>query len=354
MGVVGLALTACVDTERVNLATAGLDKDPAPKLQIAPKCPWDLCPRLDASVSAHMMRRLFSNHAGTDEGFSLVTADVAGVPVEVEVHEARLFAYETAPPYAVLHGPALQGLTLLVSHQSGELSKLVVESVSFQDLHFWEGDAKAVEAYEITARRVDPPDPNPDPSFICSGTGTESDPRWGGVPHVAILFEGEHFDFAHETIEQPQPAEFNVACVGSNMAAMHLSRHTNASNEKGQFPTTLEQRVAMLKMFAADYCGNGTSYTFDNYPVLWLDDTGFAQPPLDLDPAHGQISSIEAIWGADRTFRSTAHLRRTAPPCSMSRACSGSSASRDDVRRAARSAPFRARRGSPPVAPRRR
>src|SRR6185295_18525269 len=62
--------------------------------------------------------------------------------------------------------------------------------------------------------------------------------------------------------------------------------HTEASQV---VPTTAAQRQAMLKMFTADVCGDGTSFTVQGQPLVWADANGvtsFVKPP----------GSLEAIW----------------------------------------------------------
>ena len=220
-----------------------------------------------------------------------------GAPLILAVSQDHITGIEMAPPFFTLEGPDLQGVTLWISDAEHELFKVVIDSVSTQALHFWTGPAQSVEAYELSYLRVDPPDPGGSFAYVCSGQGTESDPLWGGAPHAAIVFSGDDIDLDHVTVAPPPPDLLQVGCPGSTHARMHLSRHTEASNHDGQFPTTLDQRQAMLKMFSADYCGTGESFTTDNYPLRWIDSTGWQQPPLDLDPKHGQVSSIEAIWG---------------------------------------------------------
>jgi hypothetical protein len=219
----------------------------------------------------------------------------AGALLELHISNDRLSAVETASPLRQHSGEDLVGLTLWMSTSHQELYRVVIDSVSHIDL--WEGAPDPVEAYELTALRVEPPDPNGKPTFVCSGDGTFSDPLWGGLTHSAIVFTGDHLDIEHGAVTPQQPGVFNLGCSGSVPAKIHLARHTEASNHDGTFPTTLDQRQAMLKMLLADYCGTGQSFTSDNFPIRWLDNTGWPQPQLDLDPAHGEVSSIEAIWG---------------------------------------------------------
>jgi ADYC domain-containing protein len=248
----------------------------------------------------HTAKFSVENLLSPEPSFQIVyAADSAGDPLALDVSHDHLSAVELVPPFSTLEGSALQGVAIWVSDTHNELFELLVDKVSLQDLHFWEGAPQPVEAYELTYLRIDPPDPGGTATDVCSGQGTSSDPLWGGVPHAAILFADEYIDVDHAAIGQPRPGMFHIGCPGSTHARMHLSRHTRPSDHDGQFPTTLDQRLAMLKMFSADYCGTGQRFTTDNYPLRWLDNTGWTQPALDLDPKHGQITSIEAIWGPE-------------------------------------------------------
>lgn len=296
-----LALAACA----ANDATTGGVRQYGPS-----KCPCYACPcRSDAFIAVYRADILYSDGKANPYGLRIVRAEApsenppklraaaGGVPVLLDVNGDRLTASELAWPFRTLEGQALQGVSIWVASASDETFRLTIDRVSLDDLHFWEGDPDPVEGYEISYRRVVPKDPNGTVEYLCSGDGTATDPKWGGVPHAAILFDGDYIDDGKAVVRPAPPAMFNVGCPGSARASLHLSRHTAASDRTGAFPTTVDQRQTMWKMLRADYCGSGRSFTTDNYPVLWQDSTGWPQPPLDLDPKHGQITSIEAIWG---------------------------------------------------------
>jgi hypothetical protein len=84
---------------------------------------------------------------------------------------------------------------------------------------------------------------------------------------------------------------FNIACAGSALAKLHLLRHTDAG-AVGSYTTTLDERRAMLKMYSADVCGRGESFTRPGEPLLLADNRGW----YTFNPA--TASSWEAIWNA--------------------------------------------------------
>jgi hypothetical protein len=87
---------------------------------------------------------------------------------------------------------------------------------------------------------------------------------------------------------------------------MHLMRHTKAGaaaadghlvDGHAPYYTTLAQRQAMLKMFAADYCGTGRAFTVDGQPLQYRDSThwypGASTPSL---PDSWAARGVEALW----------------------------------------------------------
>lgn len=105
----------------------------------------------------------------------------------------------------------------------------------------------------------------------------------------ALLFGGDRYDADRKTVTATGPATadwFNIACAGTALAKLHLTRHTETSQV---VKTTAVERQAMLKMFTADICGDGTAFTVHGEPLLWADAnhlTSFAARP----------ASLEAVW----------------------------------------------------------
>lgn len=89
-----------------------------------------------------------------------------------------------------------------------------------------------------------------------------------------LLFEGDRIDAIKKLDTGIDTTWFNLGCAGSALAKMALTGHTEASRVTGAFNTTLAERQTMLKMFAADYCGDGTPFTVAGQPLNWSDDHG--------------------------------------------------------------------------------
>jgi hypothetical protein len=119
----------------------------------------------------------------------------------------------------------------------------------------------------------------------------------GQNAYHTLLFEGDRIDAAHKLDTAIDPSWFNLGCAGSALAKMALTGHTQAAANANTFVTTLPERQTMLKMLAADYCGDGTPFTVAGQPLNWADDHStmkltalLAQPPQPL--------VLEARWTA--------------------------------------------------------
>jgi hypothetical protein len=119
-------------------------------------------------------------------------------------------------------------------------------------------------------------------------------------PYVfhTLLFEGDRIDAKKKSDNSVDDSWFNLGCAGHALAKMALTGHTEASRNAGTFNTTLAERQTMLKMLAADYCGDGTPFTVSGQPLNWRDDRGtmklaalLASPPQPL--------ILESRWTAD-------------------------------------------------------
>lgn len=189
--------------------------------------------------------------------------DVSGSSVTARPKDSRL---------AALAGRDLVGLKLHLRDSTGAES--VIEFAGTGTTGFWAGPAGAVPTYALSYTSAAHSDPQP----LCTANSND-----------AIIFAGDRYDAEHKTVTATGEASagwFNIACSGTALAKLHLTRHTEASQI---VKTTAIERQAMLKMFTADVCGDGTSFTVHGQPLLWADAnhlTGFNQP----------AATLEAVW----------------------------------------------------------
>ncbi len=185
---------------------------------------------------------------------------------------------------------------------------------------FWTRDGIAgpddlnAESYQLQwADPKGPLDTDGEPRFedVCPHRTLPSDLWHNQID--AVIFEGEKYDLETKEIKSA-PTEigkawFNIACAGSSPAKQYLMRRTTASAVPPTYVSTIDNdRQAMLRALAAEYCGNGVNFTRtgrrlriqDHLPFSdgqgWLpreDPFGFTDDQLDDGTA-----ILEAVWDA--------------------------------------------------------
>ncbi len=130
----------------------------------------------------------------------------------------------------------------------------------------------------------------------------------------ALVFEGERYDIETKAITSTSAAPFvswfNIACAGSLPAKMHLARRTSVAQSPPTFNLTIDDdRQAMARMWAADYCGTGRTFTKTGLKLRIRDRQTFSIfqdgwlahiQPLSYSDANSTESGFryEAVWGA--------------------------------------------------------
>lgn len=117
----------------------------------------------------------------------------------------------------------------------------------------------------------------------------------GADIYRTLLFEGDRINADRKLDTGVDTSWFNLGCAGSALAKMALTGHTEAARVAGTFVTTLSERQTMLKMLAADYCGDGMPFTVPGQPLNWRDDHGTMK--LIAQPAQ---LSLESRWTEKR------------------------------------------------------
>ena len=229
------------------------------------------------------------------EGVALVSFTQAGVAYDLHVAHGRLVG--TANGQNTIRGGQLQGAIFVVR---------IGSATSFQDYHikidevhdevlYWAkgGDAPALEGYRLKYQRIN------DTSFqdMCTRPPAIGGPdvlsMGGDFIHDVLVFEGERIDGRTRTdAADPTHEWFSIGCAGGTLAKMYLTGHTLVATLDG-FSTTQAERQAILKMFSADYCGDGTPFTVSGQPLQWADDHKW----MNADSSEiTKQSSFEARW----------------------------------------------------------
>jgi hypothetical protein len=176
-------------------------------------------------------------------------------------------------------------------------------------------DTRRVETYQLQWASLEAPvNANGVPAFedICKHI-TLDDEIWQNQVDAAV-FEGEKYDLETTKISltptNDYVAWFNVACAGSLQAKMYLTMRTTASGLPPTYTTTIgNDRQAMARAWAAEYCGNGIRFTETGHKLViqdhlpnegeegWLPreaPIGFSDDELKNDKIR-----VEAVWDAN-------------------------------------------------------
>lgn len=210
--------------------------------------------------------------ASNAAGFAVVGIRKGNTPYDLEVKGSTLTAHPRTANGSPLTGAALVGLVLDLRDASGDAYALQFAAAGATT--YWAGSPDVVPVYSLTYTGAVQHMPQP----LCTAGLNE-----------AILFTGDRYDAARKTVTAtgaPTEGWVNIACAATALAKLYLVRHTEASQ---QVPTTRAERQAMLKMFTADVCGDGTSFTVHGQPLLWADAKGITRFGATPD-AH------EAVW----------------------------------------------------------
>lgn len=154
---------------------------------------------------------------------------------------------------------------------------------------YWVGPAGApTTSYRVTYA---PPLGGPERDLCPSGERSDRLP-----PHHFVALTGDRYDSKTATVTVGDAASrwVSFGCAGSAISKVHLGRHTEVGSD-GTHQTTRAQREALLKMYVADYCGDGTSYTQTGHPLAYIDDLGWFKG-LNWDGDPDEIDTIEALW----------------------------------------------------------
>lgn len=202
------------------------------------------------------------------------------------VSRGRLSASRTiaaTPPLVVtLSGQQLVGGMFVIRSNVGTLYALKVSEVGSVDswaTSLTTGSTVALETYKLDWAQFINGSPERYQN-VCKNPPVEQkdgDDTLGMTGKLAfhtLLFEGDRIDAAKKLETGVDLTWFNLGCAGSALAKLALTGHTEAGQRSGAFTTTLGERQTMIKMLAADYCGDGTPFTVAGQPLNWRDDQG--------------------------------------------------------------------------------
>ncbi|HEY0714448.1 MAG TPA: ADYC domain-containing protein [Polyangia bacterium] len=229
-----------------------------------------------------------------------VTISVSGDQLEVAGHPKL---------WTVAEENLGRALVLIVRHETGAEFELRLRQLGGED--YLAGKPGSAPGYRFLVRQTigagigsASEDSAGVLSPLCRGQHAVQDVLDSGVEDWAFMFAGDRYDKIGKRVVPGEATRFHIACRGSVLAKMFLFRHT----ESGHFVwhwsaidppmvgvSSLAQRQALLKMFTADYCGDGHSFTVEGHPIdfsLANDWWKGLTPPLSL-------LRVEALWDSN-------------------------------------------------------
>jgi hypothetical protein len=232
----------------------------------------DTPPVRSASASVGSFHELHMGGLPNAAGFKVTAVRKGGAAYTVAATSSAIVAQPRTGDTAPLEGSSLVDLVFELRSAADRVYALRIAATN--TTRFWAGPLEPVRTYTLT--------------YTAAGSSTPRPLCTAGI-NEAILFAGDRYDAVRRTVIASGNATsgwINIACAGTALAKLYLTRHTEASQT---VPTTRSERQAMLKMFGADVCGDGSSFTTHGHALLWADAKGittFASTP----------ATIEGIW----------------------------------------------------------
>jgi hypothetical protein len=246
---------------------------------------------------------------------------VGGSEYDFTVEHGRILATRNGTIF--VDGPDLEGGRLWLRRDA---ATYIVEIVDVVPVKMWarlnsRQPRPEIEVYElkwIPGDRGELPPPHLPPwKNICddamlpadsieldlpAAPGAPDGSTWSSAPSapsetyipnsVTFVFEGDRIDAVTKQVYDFDKAWINLGCAGHLLSKMHLMGHVAATASMGYVTTRLE-RTAIMKMFAADYCGGGRPFTVPGVPLQWHDHRDW----LKYSPPQANYA-VEARWTA--------------------------------------------------------
>jgi hypothetical protein len=248
---------------------------------LAPHCDDWGCGMNSPWVDEAGFHFLYRNGATNPQGFAIEKFEKNGITYGFSVYNGRITG--THWWFTDLQGQGLIGARLHVLYQGAPMYEIMITNVG----RVWSwaqastGNRFLVETYDLKWSKTAGTFQN-----LCSNPG--ADEELGMNEFHTLVFEGDVIEASGKTVATAiNNNVINFGCAGSALAKQHLTGHTEVAARLG-FVTTTAERQANLKMFVADYCGDGTPYTVAGQPLQWADHRGW----VDVQG----IPTREALW----------------------------------------------------------
>ncbi len=219
--------------------------------------------------------------AATYDGYGSLTLprysaliDPSGQSWDVTFDHGELFASDGTSKVSQY---GLIGWTLRAKRASGE--ELDAEIYAFNWVLDWTDAGGALPTYGLAYL-----DPDTETlTNVCEGMTLDET--------SVVFLEGERYDTSDGSVIPNQDHIVSAACRGHAIAKMAMVKYVPYDGQ-----TSPEEREATIRMFRADYCGDGTSYTADGTPLEFTD-IG-AHNTVEFDP-DTMSDVLEAHWTSE-------------------------------------------------------
>lgn len=281
-------LAGCVDLPEDELEVGEVE-------QFALNCPDWGCSANSSRINTYDFHELNIFGAQNTEGFRIFDFVKGGTKYQIDVVNGRLRGRNGA---LIISGAGLVNAEIRLEHtDAGGVVKHYALKVL--DVNLWpffadnNGGAPnpQFEAYRIYFSPMTRGVPTGPWRTICKNPNLPRKERLFLPGETVVLFEGERISAKHKSIAQAlDPAWFNIGCAGHALAKMYMTGHVEAAASAG-YPTSIDDRRSILKMFTGDYCGTGRAFTVPGVPLEWMDHKGW----MDYEPPPWSVQ-LEARW----------------------------------------------------------
>lgn len=255
--------------------SASGDDPTATTTQAIINCPAWICGSNDPEVNIFGVgdvayHELNVNGVPNDEGFSLLGLKSGPTMYKAVVINGHLRGKK--PGFADIFGAGLVGTTLVVKYNKAGVVKIVnysIDDVGTTSLYPAGPGAGETPTYTLSytvqGQMMNPTPMCSDPTSLVG----EYDTLWQD-PFTVVLFEGDRWWEGSKTYRGYDTDWFNIGCAGHVLSKLDLTYHSSVTSGASPGKTTsVNQRQAMLKMYSADYCGDGTSFTVSGTELGW-------------------------------------------------------------------------------------
>lgn len=205
-----------------------------------------------------------------------------------------------------LEGAGLIDARIQMQNAAGRQHDIVIKGVRLMSApHYTDG--KQIEVYRMLWARpdLDPATPGigmPRPT-LCNApppNGTPNNPvtYYGLQADENVVFAGDQFKIDSLTVEDAANDDIaNFGCAGKTLSKLYLQRVTVHTQPKPD----LARRLMFIKMWTADYCNDGRTWTATGAKLEWIYRTTIPENQFDHDvyPDPALLTTVDARWSAN-------------------------------------------------------